>query len=82
MNAKSIGFIGGGRVTKILLQGFKNKNVKFGKVVVTNTNPEVLANLKKLFPEVESSDAASCCQPGYCFHCSSSAGGDGYPRAC
>lgn len=59
MNAKSIGFIGGGRVTKILLQGFKNKNVKFGKVVVTDTNPEVLANLKKLFPEVESSDAAS-----------------------
>ncbi|HQG57288.1 MAG: NAD(P)-binding domain-containing protein [Bacteroidales bacterium] len=54
---KSIGFIGGGRVTKILLQGFKNKNVKFGKIVVTDTNPEVIANLKKLFPEVEPSDA-------------------------
>jgi len=53
----SIGFIGGGRVTKILLQGFKNKNVKFDKVVVTDTNPEVLENLKKQFPEVESSDA-------------------------
>ena len=53
----SIGFIGSGRVTKILLQGFKNKNVKFGKVVVTDTNPEVLANLRKQFPEVESSDA-------------------------
>jgi len=52
----SIGFIGGGRVTKILLQGFKNKNVKFSKVVVTDTNPEVLANLKKQFPEVEASD--------------------------
>lgn len=59
---KSIGFIGGGRVTKILLQGFKNKNVKFGKVVVTDTNPEVLAKLRKLFPEVELSDAknAAC----------------------
>lgn len=56
---KSIGFIGGGRVTKILLQGFKNKNVKPGKIVVTDTNPEVLANLKKQFPEVEPSDAAS-----------------------
>jgi len=56
---KSIGFIGGGRVTKILLQGFKNKNVTFEKVVVTDTNPEVLANLKKQFPEVESSDAAT-----------------------
>lgn len=53
---ESIGFIGGGRVTKILLKGFKNKNVKFEKVVVTDTNPEVLANLKNQFPEVESSD--------------------------
>ncbi|MFO7620073.1 MAG: NAD(P)-binding domain-containing protein [Bacteroidales bacterium] len=55
---QSIGFIGGGRVTRILLQGFKNKNVHFGKVVVTDTNPEVLANLKKHFPEIETSDAA------------------------
>ena len=54
---QSIGFIGGGRVTKILLQGFKNKNVQFGKVVVADTNPEVLANLKKHFPEIETSDA-------------------------
>jgi pyrroline-5-carboxylate reductase len=54
---QSIGFIGGGRVTKILLQGFKNKKVKFGKVVVADTNPEVLANLKKQFPEVEGVDS-------------------------
>ena len=55
----SIGFIGGGRVTKILLQGFKNKNVKFEKVVMTDINPEVSENLKKQFPEVEFSDAKS-----------------------
>jgi len=54
---KSIGFIGGGRVTKILLQGFKNKKVKFGKVVVADTNPDVLVNLRKYFPEVEAADA-------------------------
>jgi pyrroline-5-carboxylate reductase len=54
---KSIGFIGGGRVTRILLRGFSNKNVKFGKVVVSDTNPEVLASLKKKFPEVEGSDS-------------------------
>jgi pyrroline-5-carboxylate reductase len=53
----SIGFIGGGRVTKILLQGFKNKNISFNKVVVTDTNPEVLAKLKDHFPDIESSDA-------------------------
>jgi len=56
---KSIGFIGGGRVTKILLQGFKNNNVLSGKIVVTDTNPEMLAKLTSQFPEVESSDAAS-----------------------
>ena len=53
---QSIGFIGGGRVTRILLQGFKNKKVKFGQVLVADTNPEVLANLKKQFPEVEAAD--------------------------
>jgi pyrroline-5-carboxylate reductase len=57
MKTRSLGFIGGGRVTRILLQGFKNKNIKFGKVVVTDTNPEVLAKLKKQFPEVESVNA-------------------------
>ena len=55
----SVGFIGGGRVTKILLQGFKNKDLKFEKVVVTDTNPEVLTNLKKQFPEIVTSDAKS-----------------------
>jgi pyrroline-5-carboxylate reductase len=54
---QSIGFIGGGRVTKILLQGFKNKNVQFGKVVVADTNQEVLVNLKKQFQEIVSADA-------------------------
>ncbi|MCU0462747.1 MAG: NAD(P)-binding domain-containing protein [Bacteroidales bacterium] len=52
----SIGFIGGGRVTKILLQGFKNKNVKFEKVVVADTNTE---NLKRRFPDIVSADAKS-----------------------
>lgn len=55
---QSLGFIGGGRVTRILLQGFKNKNVQFSSVVVADTNPEVLANLKKQFPEVEATDAS------------------------
>jgi len=57
MKTQSIGFIGGGRVTKILLQGFNNRKVKFGKVVVSDTNPEILAALKKKFPEVEGADS-------------------------
>jgi len=59
MKTKSIGFIGGGRVTKILLQGFNNKKIKFRKVVVSDTNPEVLADLKLKFPEIEAGDSLS-----------------------
>src|SRR5664279_1431837 len=50
---QSIGFIGGGRVTRILLQAFKNKNAKFSKIVVTETNKEVADNLKNIFPEIQ-----------------------------
>ena len=50
---QSIGFIGGGRITKILLQAFQNKNAKFSRVVVADTNNEVSTNLKKLYPYVQ-----------------------------
>lgn len=50
---QSIGFIGGGRVTRILLQAFKNENVQFSKIVVTDPNPDVSGNLKKSFPDIE-----------------------------
>jgi pyrroline-5-carboxylate reductase len=53
MKTKSLGFIGGGRVTRILLQAFKNKNAYFSKIVVTDTNPDVAGNLKKSFPEIQ-----------------------------
>lgn len=59
---QSIGFIGGGRVIKILLKAFKNKNAQFSKIVVSDTNPDVSAALKKSFPEIQidiSSVAAS-----------------------
>ena len=54
---QSIGFIGGGRITKILLQAFKNKNVQFSKIVVTDTNQDVTGNLKKLFPYIQVDNA-------------------------
>ncbi len=53
MKTKSIGFIGGGRITKIFLQAFKNKNVVFENVKVYDPNSETLSALKKLFPEIE-----------------------------
>jgi pyrroline-5-carboxylate reductase len=53
METRSLGFIGGGRVTRILLQAFKNKNAKFSKIVVTDTNQDVSGNLKKSFPDIQ-----------------------------
>ncbi|MEI6048662.1 MAG: NAD(P)-binding domain-containing protein [Bacteroidota bacterium] len=55
---QSIGFMGGGRVTRILLQAFKNKNTQFSKIVVTDTNPDVSDNLKKSFPDIQVDNAS------------------------
>jgi pyrroline-5-carboxylate reductase len=55
---KSIGFIGGGRVTRILLQAFENKNAQFSKIVVTDPNPDVSGNLKKTFPDIQVDNAS------------------------
>src|SRR5450759_4037667 len=55
---QSIGFIGGGRVTRILLQGFKNNNAPFGKLVIADTNPLVTGNLKKSFPDIQIDNAS------------------------
>ena len=54
----SIGFIGGGRITKIFLQGFKNAGVEFESVKVFEPNSETLEALVKAFPDVEKSETA------------------------
>jgi pyrroline-5-carboxylate reductase len=58
METGSIGFIGGGRITKIILQAFSNKNTGFGKVVVTDPNDTVTAALKKVFPFIQIGDGS------------------------
>jgi pyrroline-5-carboxylate reductase len=58
MKTKSLGFIGGGRITKILLQAFQNKNAKFSRIVVTDTSSEVSTNLKRIFPLVQFENAS------------------------
>jgi pyrroline-5-carboxylate reductase len=52
MKTKSLGFIGGGRVTRIFLQAFANKEVAFESVIVFDTNPDVLNALKRQFPGI------------------------------
>ncbi len=54
---QSIGFIGGGRITKILLQAFQNRNAEFEKVVVVDPNNEVLTRLKTSFPFIQTDSA-------------------------
>jgi pyrroline-5-carboxylate reductase len=56
---QSIGFIGGGRVTRILLQAFKNKNVQFSKIFVTDTNKDVTGNLKEFFHDIRIDTASA-----------------------
>jgi pyrroline-5-carboxylate reductase len=49
---KTIGFIGGGRITRIFLQAFEKNNNVFEKIAVFDTNPEVLNALKVRFPHI------------------------------
>jgi pyrroline-5-carboxylate reductase len=56
---KSVGFIGGGRITRILLNGLKNAGVSPGTVCVFETNETVSDALKADYPEIETYDADS-----------------------
>jgi pyrroline-5-carboxylate reductase len=67
MNAKSLGFIGGGRITKILLQAFKNKGIDFKRIVVFDSNTEITAKLKQQFPLIEISGPEKCSEQDVVF---------------
>ena len=53
MKTKSLGFIGGGRITRIFLQAFVNKKAIFESISVFDSNPETLKELKQKFPFIE-----------------------------
>jgi pyrroline-5-carboxylate reductase len=53
MKTNSLGFIGGGRITKIFLQAFTNKKAEFQSIVVFDTNTEVLNALKLQFLQIK-----------------------------
>ncbi len=56
MKTNALGFIGGGRTTKIFLNAFTNAEVELQSVVVYDSNPEVLAALKVQFPFIETGE--------------------------
>jgi len=53
MKHATIGFIGGGRVTRIILDGLRRKDCWPGLVAVSDTNVDVLNKLKERFPSIE-----------------------------
>jgi pyrroline-5-carboxylate reductase len=53
MTNKSIGFIGGGRVAKIILNGWKRAGTLSNKIIVSDTNEDVLQKLKKDVNQIE-----------------------------
>jgi pyrroline-5-carboxylate reductase len=57
MELKSVGFIGGGRVTRIVLQALTNRQIELPSVQVCDTNPEVLQALGKQFPKIQVTDS-------------------------
>ena len=56
MNTKSIGFIGGGRITKIFLKAFSNSTIPFDKIIISEPNLDVLAKLTVQFPGIAAAE--------------------------
>lgn len=53
MSNQTIGFIGGGRIVRILLEGWKRAGKLPERIVVSDCNADVLAKLKAQFPGIE-----------------------------
>jgi pyrroline-5-carboxylate reductase len=64
MQSRTVGFVGGGRITAILLEALGGRALALERVTVSDTNAEVLSKLKARFPEVttttSNTQAAAC----------------------
>lgn len=52
---RKIGFIGGGRITRIFLEVWKRDKQKLNNIVVSDSNSELLGKLQDRFPEITTS---------------------------
>ena len=59
MKPTSIGFIGGGRITRIFLEGFQNKSAEFKLVRVYDHNPATTEALLTDYPDIERAESPS-----------------------
>jgi pyrroline-5-carboxylate reductase len=53
MKVKTVGFVGGGRVARIILGGLKKAGRTPATIIASDTNPDVLNKLQSGFPEVQ-----------------------------
>jgi pyrroline-5-carboxylate reductase len=64
MKDRTVGFVGGGRITAIILEALGGTGIALDRVTVSDTSPEVLAKRKGRFPAIATTTdnraAASC----------------------
>ena len=53
MEEKSLGFIGAGRIARILLEGLKRAGELPSKIVASDANEDILKKLKRDFPQID-----------------------------
>jgi pyrroline-5-carboxylate reductase len=53
MNAKSVGFLGGGRITRVILSGWEKSGMRPAKVVVSDVDAGTLAKLQQAHKNVD-----------------------------
>ncbi len=56
MEGRQIGFVGGGRITAILIQSMRDAKQPIGGILVSDSDESVRRSLAKRFPEVEVTD--------------------------
>jgi pyrroline-5-carboxylate reductase len=64
MGAESVGFVGGGRVARIVLEGWSRAGAMPAHVVVSDPNADVLAGLVARFPRIETCVGDNCAAAG------------------
>jgi len=53
MAEKTVGFVGGGRVARIILGGLEKAGRMPAKIIASDTNPDVLKRLQSGFPAIQ-----------------------------
>ena len=59
MHHKTIGFIGGGRITRIFLEGWQRAQMLPARIVVSDCNTDALAKIKAHWPSVETTSTST-----------------------